>query len=89
MDPPIDDPVFEDDFAVAEHLESTTFVHPDTNLETHFLTVGSLRDELKKLPGPEVPSELIDFIQYLLVLDHTKRPTAEAALRHPYLRSLS
>lgn len=34
-----------------------------------------MRQELEKLPGPRVSSELIDFIEYLLVVDHTRRPT--------------
>jgi serine/threonine protein kinase len=87
LDPPVN-PEFEEEFLLAEHLESTTFEHPDTKLETQFIKVGRLRQELEKLPGPRVSSELIDFIEYLLVVDHTKRPTALEALQHPYLRSL-
>ncbi len=73
---------------VAETLESTTFTHPDTNLETSFIKVGTLRQELERLPGPKVSSELINFIEYLLVLDHTRRPTALEALQHPYLQHI-
>jgi serine/threonine protein kinase len=47
-----------------------------------------LHQELEKLPGPKVSSELLDFIESLLVIDHTKRPTALEALRHSYLQSL-
>lgn len=89
LDPPVDNPDYQEEFLVAEHLESTTFVHPDTKLETQFLKVGTLVQELEKLPGPRMSPDLVDFIQYLLVVDHTKRPTAEEALRHPYLQSLS
>lgn len=42
--------------------------------------------ELERLPGPKVSPELIDFFLYLLVIDHTKRPTALEALQHPYLQ---
>lgn len=81
-------PEFEEDFAVAEYLESCTFIHPDTNLKVRFLNVGTLRQELDHLPGPKVSPDLVDFIEYLLVIDHTKRPTASEALQHPYLRTL-
>lgn len=87
LDPPINNPDYEEEFLVAEHLESTTFNHPDTGLETQFLMVGTLRQELERLPGPKVSPKLIDFIEYLLVVDHMKRPTAEEALQHPYLTS--
>lgn len=85
LGPPVN-PEYEDDFWVGEHLETTTFMHPDTNLETQFIKVGTLRQELERLPGPRVSSELIDFIEYLLVVDHTKRPTASEALQHRYLQ---
>ena len=32
--------------------------------------------------------EELDFIEYLLIVDHTKRPTALEALQHPYLDAL-
>ena len=89
LDPPVNNPDYEEDFVVAEHLESTTFEHPDTKLETRFIEVGTLRQELEMLPGAKVPPELLDFIEYLLVIDHTKRPTALEALQHPYLRTVS
>jgi serine/threonine protein kinase len=84
LDPPVK-PEYEEDFFIAEHLESSTFVHPDTKLETPFITSGTLRQELQRLSSPKVSLDLIDFIEYLLVLDHTKRPTAAEALQHPYL----
>lgn len=87
LGPPVN-PDYEEEFLIAEHLESTTFEHPDTKLETQFISVGTLRHELEQLPGSKVSSELIDFIEYLLVLDHRKRPTALEALQHPYLQSL-
>jgi len=89
LDPPVDNPDFEEEYSFAGHFESTTFQHPETKLETKFIKVGTLRQELEKLSGPKVAPELIDFIQYLLSVDHTKRPTALEALRHPFLQSLS
>ncbi len=76
------------EFLVAETLESTTFEHPDTKLETQFIKVGTLRQELERLPGPKVSPELLDLLEYLLVVDDTKRPTALEALQHPYLEAL-
>ena len=54
---------------IAEHLASTTCPHPDTKLETHFFNVGTLGQELEKLPGPNVELGLLDFIEHLLVVD--------------------
>ena len=88
LDPPAN-PDYEDEFLVAEHLESTTYERPDTKLETQFIKVGTLRHELERLPGPKVSPELLDFIEYTVVVDHTRRPTALEALQHPYLESLS
>lgn len=87
LGPPVNNAEYEEEFLVAEELGST-FEHPDTKVETQFITVGTLRQELEKLPGPKVSSELLDFIESLLVIDHTKRPTALEALRHSYLQSL-
>ncbi len=81
-------PGYEEEFLLAEHLESMTIEHPDTKLETSFIKVGTLRQELEQLPGPKVSPELIDLIEYLIVVDHTKRPTALAALQYPYLQAL-
>ncbi|KAI9726542.1 MAG: hypothetical protein M1834_008984 [Cirrosporium novae-zelandiae] len=87
LDPPVNSD-YEEEFWLGEQLESTTFVHPDTNLERPFIQVGTVHQELEKLPGPKISPELLDFIDYLLVVDHTKRPTALEALQHPYLQSL-
>lgn len=38
---------YEEKFLVAEYLESATFHHPNTGVETSFISVGSLRQELK------------------------------------------
>ena len=88
LNPPINNPDYQEEFLLADHLESTSFEHPDTKLETQFIKVGTLLQELEQLPGPKVSKELIEFIEYLLVVDHEKRPTALEALGHPYLQSL-
>lgn len=89
LNPPINNPDYQEEFLLAEYLESTSFEHPVTKLETQFIKVGTLRQELKRLPGPKVSPDLIDFLEHLLVVDHTKRPAASEALQHPYLQSLS
>ena len=72
LDPPVDNPdyYYEEGFLVEKQLESTTFEHPDTKSETQFIKVGTLRQELEKLPGPKVAPELLDFIEYLLCGSH-------------------
>ena len=84
IEPPIDSK-YEEEFAVAEYLESNTFRHPTDGLERPFITVGTLRQRLESITAPKVSPELLDFIDFLLIVDHTKRPTAEEALQHPYL----
>ncbi|KAL8900180.1 MAG: hypothetical protein Q9207_005816 [Kuettlingeria erythrocarpa] len=85
MDPPIDMPDLKADFDLARKWEIAYFQDPGTKKLTRVLTIGTLREELARIPGPPISSDLIDFIHYLLVIDHTKRPTAAEALQHPYL----
>ena len=85
LEPPVDSK-YEEEFALAEYLETSTFWHQDDSSERQFITVGTLRQELENISAPKVSPKLLDFIEFLLVLDHTKRPTAEEALQHPYLR---
>ncbi|KAB8339123.1 hypothetical protein FH972_022059 [Carpinus fangiana] len=77
---------YEEDFFVAEELAYKTFDHPDTGIKTDYIHVGSMREELTKAPGPNLPPQLIDFIESLLIIDHSKRPTAKDALNHPFLQ---
>ena len=51
------------------------------------IKVRALREELQRLSDPPVSLQLLEFIEFLLVVDHKKRPTASEALRHPYLQS--
>lgn len=85
IEPPVDSK-YEEEFALAEYLETSTFRHQNDSSERQFITVSTLRQELENISAPKVSQELLDFIEFLLVLDHTKRPTAEEALQHPYLR---
>lgn len=49
------------------------------------IKMGSLEQELAKV---DAPADCVEFIRYLLDLDHTNRPTAEQALQHPWRQSL-
>jgi serine/threonine protein kinase len=56
---------------------------------TMLIKKSTLREELQRLSDPSVSPDLLDFIEFLLVVDHSKRPTSSEALQHPYLQSLS
>ncbi len=84
IEPPVDSK-YDEEFALAEYLEMSSFKHQDDSREKQFITVGTLRQELERLSAPKVSPELLDFIDFLLITDHTKRPTAVEALQHPYL----
>ncbi len=86
MDPPIDRPDLVADFDLARKFAIAYYKDRDTKKLTRVLTIGTLREELARVPGPPISPDLIEFIHYLLVIDHTKRPTAIEALQHPYLR---
>ncbi|KFY91239.1 hypothetical protein V498_05559 [Pseudogymnoascus sp. VKM F-4517 (FW-2822)] len=82
ISPPVNE-AFLDEFSLARALEKEEYKDPETGEMKQFITVGTVRQELERIGG--VPQDLIEFIEYLLVIDHTKRPTAREALGHPYL----
>lgn len=47
-----------------------------------FIGNRSLEAELSSM---EIPKDCVEFILYLLALDPRERPTAEQALKHPWL----
>jgi len=69
-------------------LSTGAYIDPEIDGPVPYIDVGSLRQELEALPGPKVDAGLLDFIESLLIVDHTKRPTAAEALEHPYIRSI-
>ena len=73
---------------MAGELSMGTYIHPEIDGPVPYIDVGTLRQELESLSGPKVDPELLDFIDSLLIADHTKRPTAAEALEHPYLPSI-
>ncbi|KAF4625145.1 hypothetical protein G7Y89_g13021 [Cudoniella acicularis] len=62
ISPPVN-PAYEEEFLVSGVLERGTLVHPDTKVETRFIKMGTLREELEGLEGLEVDKELIEFIE--------------------------
>ena len=87
LGPPVQDAEYESEFRTANELSIGTYIHPEIDGPVPYIDVGTLRQELEHLPGPKVDPELLDFIDSLLIVDHTQRPTAVEALEHPYLRS--
>lgn len=86
MEPPVN-PDYAEEFAVGEYLEKGTFADPYSSLEIPFIAIGTLRHELDKVSSPTICPGLLDFIDFLLVLDHGNRPTTVEALKHPYLNN--
>lgn len=86
IEPP-ENPDFKDDFDLAEVLEGGEYLDPKTGEPKPYINVGTLREELIKL-SRELCSEIcIDFLEHVLVIDPEKRPTAEIALKHPFVSS--
>ena len=86
LGPPVKNPEYESEFRTAGVL--STGIHGDTDYgPVPYIDVSPLRRELESLPGPKVDPGLLDFIDSLLIVDHTKRPIAAEALKHPYLHS--
>lgn len=84
---PVQNPEYELEFRMADEMSMGTYIHPEIDGPVPYIDVGTLRQELESLSDLKVDPGLLDFIDSLLIVDHTKRPTAAEALEHPYLRS--
>ncbi|KAH8707035.1 kinase-like domain-containing protein [Phaeosphaeriaceae sp. PMI808] len=73
---------YKEEFEFAEKL--AVMDHSSGNMK--LIDRLNWREELQHIPDPPVPSDLLDFIESLLVIDPDKRPTASEALLHPYLQ---
>lgn len=82
---PLQNPEYESEFRMAGELSMGTYIHPEMDGPVPYIDVGTLRQELGSLTDPSVDPGLLDFIDSLLIVDNTKRPTAAEALEHPYL----
>ncbi|KAI9674438.1 MAG: hypothetical protein M1817_001776 [Caeruleum heppii] len=78
-------PEYGEEFATADFLESETFQLPGSSEPTPFIRLGSIRQELERIPDGPVSEECVDFIESLLVVDHTRRPSAREALKHSFI----
>ncbi|KAL9640615.1 MAG: hypothetical protein Q9164_000171 [Protoblastenia rupestris] len=89
---PIDDPVdneqYHREFEMAKYLATNTFTDQKTGKEKPFINSQTLRQILEAPPGPRVNSALLDSINFLLVINHGKRPPAVEAAEHAYLKDL-
>lgn len=47
------------------------------------------REELQLLPNPPVPQDSLHFIEFLLIIEPDKKPTASDALQYHYLQSVA
>ena len=72
---------------MAGEFSMGTYIHPEIDGPVPYIDVATLRQELESLDNPMVNPGLLDFVDSLLIVDHTKRPAAAEALQHPYLRS--
>lgn len=82
LGPCIDHQPYNDEFELAEILASMELGSGIGKL----IKVGTLHQELQLLSDPPVLTELLDFIDHLLVIDMAQRPTALDTLQHVYLQ---
>ena len=87
IDPPVK-PEYAEDFETADYLESESFQTPEMTEQRRFITVGIIQREIERLPADTISKECIDFIESLLIIDHTKRPSARDALKHPFITGM-
>jgi len=76
------------EFEAADILESETFQTANMSEPRKFITSGTLRAELESLPSEYISTECMDFFESLLIIDHTKRPSAREALNHPFITGI-
>ena len=81
-------PEYAEDFDTADYLESESFQTSEMTERRKFITVGTIRQELERLAAATISKECIDFIESLLIIDHTKRPSAREALKHPFITGM-
>ncbi|KAF2842829.1 hypothetical protein M501DRAFT_1021313 [Patellaria atrata CBS 101060] len=84
-----EDVMDKDEFELAHDLEQSEFDNPLTGQREPFITLELLRQELEELPPDVCSVQCAGFIEYLLVIDPAQRPTAEEALQHPFITSVS
>lgn len=73
-----------DEFALAEYFANDSFVHPETGTEQKFMSVGTIRQQLKKVEDP-VDLQCIEVNESVLIANREQRPNAGEAFQHPWL----
>ncbi|KAH9864676.1 hypothetical protein J1614_010611 [Plenodomus biglobosus] len=79
--PPVDK-AYNEEFMLAKKM--ATMIRPSRRMV--LITTAHWRQELEDIPDPPVPTDLLDFIQSLLIVDSDARPTASEALLHSYMQ---
>lgn len=87
LHPPVN-PEYMDEFEAADVLESNIFQTPEMPKSRKFITARTVRQELESVPSKCISQECMDFIQSLLVIDHTRRPSARESLSHPFIAEI-
>jgi len=88
LKPPVN-PEYMDEFEAADVLETETFQTSKMTTPRKFITSRTLRQELESLPSEYISKDCMDFIESLLIIDHTKRPSAKQALKHPFITGVT
>lgn len=88
MERPSEEAKYFSEFQLASQLEKSDYEDPKTGQRRPFIGLKKLRQELEDLPRGLCSTQCINFIEHLLVVDHSRRPTAEHALKHPFLQGL-
>ncbi|KAF1916472.1 kinase-like domain-containing protein [Ampelomyces quisqualis] len=79
---PVGNEIYQKEYELAERIR--IMKHPLASRKL----MGSLnwRETLELIPDPPVPQNVLEFLEYLLVIDPEKRPTASEALSHSYFQ---
>lgn len=77
---------YADEFDLSRFIEESSITLETTNETRLLILEKTLRKELECLSSDICSKECIEFIQHLMIVDHTKRPSAAEALEHPFVR---
>jgi hypothetical protein len=79
---PTNNDTYKKEYELAEQM--TTMDHPLGHRK--FLYGGNWWTRLEDIPDPPAPQHVFDFIEYLLIIYHERRPIASEALAHRYFQ---
>ena len=81
LGPPVQNPEYESIFSMADEMSTGTYIDPAIDGPVPYIDMGTLRQELESLWGPKVDPGLLDFIDSLLIVDHTARTNCRRGFR--------